>query len=138
MTKRKKLLFSAAFLMCVATVGVVVHAAYDFAPISDLGDGYVNVISSYSVSAWTTAYERGNDDEDYVSVDFDAYTFGSTVWGPIDANGNDIGPVVNTGRAIEAYAENTDAGAIENVNSYHGIRRGEREVTITIHGTPAG
>ena len=137
MTKRKKLFFTAASLMCVATVGVVVHAANKSAPIGDIGDGNVSVPSRMAVYASTIADSTGISG-DFISVNFEAYTFGSTIWGPIDDEGNEIGPVFEYDGETHVYAENADAGAIQEVDSYHRIKRGNDDISITIHGTTPG
>lgn len=121
-----------ALAMCVALT-VSASAAYAHQAVGSLGTGYANVKSSTSASAWTTANSKGSSPEDYVSVDFSAYTFGSTVWGP------DGGKVTNEGaNYVEAYGSNDDAANIKYVDSEHSIKRGDVESSTTIYNTKAG
>jgi len=132
MNKNKKVTGIIALAICAA-MSISVSAAYVHQAVGSLGTGYANVPSSTSASAWTTANSKGSDSEDYVSVDFSAHTYGSTVWGPIG------GPVTNTGaNYVEAYGSNSNAANIKYVNSFHAIKRGDVTSNTTISNTQAG
>ena len=106
-----------ALAMCVALT-VSASAAYAHQAVGSLGTGYANVKSSTSASAWTTANSKGSSPKDYVSVDFSAYTFGSTVWGP------DGGKVTNEGaNYVEAYGSNDDGDIIIEAVGRGAVRR---------------
>ncbi len=130
--KNKKVTGIIALLMCAALT-ISANAAYAHQAVGSLGTGYANVQSSTTASVWTTANSKGSSSSDYVSVDFSAYTYGSTVWGPIG------GAVKNEGaNYVEAYGSNDDAANIKYVDSYHSIKRGTVESSTTIYNTQAG